>query len=167
MQLPVSLEYNLGADACLVDWASFGGPNTAKPFWLAIMHGWLWFAGLFLGLACAAVSGHDFAACLILVIIVWLVLALRRDAQTIPAQWRSRRIRLDISDDGITEHDEGVQAFMPWSSMLFWLRRDRFVLIRLRNHLAAIIADHDVNGQPIDLQEIANLLLERGVKERK
>lgn len=167
MKLPVSLEYELGAEACLLDWASFGGPTTAKPFWVALMHGWMWFTGLFLGLGCALAGGYVFAASLILVIIVWLILSLRRDASVMPAQWRSRRVRLDITSDGMTEHDEGVQAFMPWSSMRWWKSRGAFLFITLQNNLIAIIADRDSGGQPINLQEIANLLLERGVNERK
>lgn len=167
MQLPVSLEFQLESEAAMACWKSFGWPSPRMRFWKSLLDYWLWFAGFFIGLATAFAGGYDLAACLILSIICWYILSLRRASESLPFQWRSRKVRVDLAENGITEHAEGIQKFIPWDSMEAWHRCASFILIELRNHTAAIIADRDVSGQPIDLQQMANLLLERGVKERK
>ena len=166
MQLPVSLEYELGTEAHVAHIASVTGLPLRSYFWHSVLYNWQCLTGLMIGLGCAFVGGFVFLGSLILVIIVSLLVQLRRSCSMMPAHARKRRIRLDISAAGMTEHDEEVQAYMPWSSILRWKRHAGFLFIELRNHYAAIIAATDASGQPINLEEIANLLREHGVKER-
>lgn len=167
MKLPVSLEYDLGADAhTALAAACMQGVAPAR-FGRTLLGLWPIYLGLVIGAGCAIANGFAFVACMIAALIGWLLILTWRSVSAVPAFARARHVRLDIADFGMTEHDEGVQAFMPWHSMYRWKRQDRFLIIELRNYLNAIIADRDVNGQPINLEEITNLLLEHAVKERK
>lgn len=166
MQLPVSLEYALGPEAHVAQVASLGGLPAQRRFWHSLLQCWQTFTGLLIGLVCAFGGGFAFAGSLILVIITTLLMHLRQSAAAVPIQSRARKVRLEITDLGMAEHDEGVQAFMPWASMQRWKKQNGFLFIELRNHLSAIIASTDDQGHPINLEEIANLLREHGVKER-
>ena len=168
MRLPVSLEYELGPSAYMASLAVSTGRSPSRRFLTLLLTYWPWFAGLAIGLWCAVRGGDVFLGSMILAVIGYMIWSTKRSVEVPPADYRANRnTRLDLTENGMTGHsEEGVQTIMPWSSMRQWIREGDFLFVQFRHDQYAVIASTDSSGAPIDLDEIAGLLIERGVRER-
>ncbi|MGE5523881.1 MAG: YcxB family protein [Rhodospirillaceae bacterium] len=82
------------------------------------------------------------------------------------ALWRkseARRIRLDVSDDGIREFDGDVSSFAPWQSVKsYWLFRG-VICLNLSSGQAALIPVATLVGGPYQVELLMQELKARGI----
>jgi hypothetical protein len=75
------------------------------------------------------------------------------------------RIRLEVREDGLHETEDGIQSFVPWSSVKsFTILGDR-LFVELSASLWAIIPRGSVNTDPNAVDELIKTLRGRGIKE--
>ena len=170
--MSLALEYrNTRADFLahceLVSGASYRAARSAHyrsvAFWVGVV---------LLGSYAAFSANQIFLMCLLLVIGGWTL------AQSVPYSRRywaaverslSNRpetlIRLEVREDGLHESAEGIESFVPWSSVKGFTTHRDTVFIELTAGLWAIVPSNSVRPDKKAVEDLLSVLRGRGIKE--
>ena len=73
--------------------------------------------------------------------------------------------RLEVREDGLHETEDGIQSFVPWSSVRSFTVFGDTLFIELSANLWAIVPRGSVSPDPNAVDELIGALRGRGIKE--
>ncbi len=74
-------------------------------------------------------------------------------------------IRLEVKEDGLLEDTEGIQSFVPWTSVCSFTLFQDTLFIELRAKLWAVIPRRTLTSTSDSLDDMIRALKEKGVSE--
>lgn len=77
------------------------------------------------------------------------------------------QIRMEVRDDGLLETEEGIECFVPWSSIKSYKELSNTLFINMAGSQCAIIPRSSVTPSPSVVNEVIRLLQDRGIPERE
>jgi Ca2+/Na+ antiporter len=75
------------------------------------------------------------------------------------------QIRMEVKDDGLLETEEGIQSFVPWSSIKNFTEFRGTLFINLNAGLYAMIPRDSVTTDPTAVDQLIAVLREKGITE--
>lgn len=135
-------------------------------FWMRNLIG---YAGLVLGIYSSFMSGLVFIGCIISTLGVWLFKQHRVVATAIAETGASVtdpiRVSVLITEKGVIETIDGIEARFDWSAMRHWILAEDILCIKLANERWAWLPARGMEPA-IRLEDLAGLLTSKGVLER-
>jgi hypothetical protein len=77
------------------------------------------------------------------------------------------QIRMEVREDGLLETEEGIVSFVPWSSIKSYKELCSTLFIDMTGSQCAIIPRNSVNPSPSSVDEVIQILRNRGIPERE
>lgn len=74
-------------------------------------------------------------------------------------------IKMEVREDGLFETEEGIQSFVPWSSIISYTEFKNTLFIRLTAGLCAIVPLSSVTPSPSLVNELIRVLQDKGISE--
>lgn len=133
-----------------------------------------WFSLFILASFCAYKAGY--APCVVLFLVVagkylYNRLPYSHAYRSHLAEWSTDQpttmIKLEINDSGLFETEEGIESFVPWSSVKSYTLFSDTLFINLSAGLCAIVPRHSVTPNPSAVDEVIRLLQDKEITEVK
>jgi hypothetical protein len=131
-----------------------------------------WFSLFILASFCAYSAGY--VSCVILFLVVagkylYNTLPYSRAYRSQLDEWSTDQpntvIKLEIREDGLFETEEGIESFVPWTSVKSYTLFSDTLFINLSAGLCAIIPRPSVTPNPSAVDEVIRILKGKGIPE--
>jgi hypothetical protein len=170
--MPLIFEYENGREESLASYElayrdSYASARASHRYSVAFWSGLL-VMGAYLGLK----AGEIFLACIFATTLCYHLY------QSIPYSrvfWRTidtyvggestKRIKLEVTADGLHETVEAIQSIVPWSAVRSFTRFRDTLFIELAANLRAIVPQRSLSASSPSIEELAAVLRDHGIKE--
>jgi len=78
-----------------------------------------------------------------------------------------KQLRLIVTEDGLVDHDSGVESYAPWSAIKSFSFSHDVVAIDLVNSTCALIPKATLSPASPPIEELLKVLREKGIAERQ